>query len=131
MNLNRVDNGITGSPPLLAILYGLFLALFLSALLLFIASAVLHLTTVPEYISPYIIFGVSLIGIVFGSRLAGKKAGSRGWLNGGMVGLLYVVILLLVGLLFIENFALSLLVLSKLFIGFIFGAFGGMLGVNA
>jgi putative membrane protein (TIGR04086 family) len=106
------------------------MALILSVFLLFVAALVLYFTAVPEKIAPYLVFGISLAAILWGSSFAGRKIGTRGWINGGIVGILYVVIMLAIGLLVLDNFAFNWNFIVKIFLGFVFGAVGGMWGVN-
>ena len=116
---------------LLAILQGLLVAITMSALLLLVGTAVIHWTDAPERYSSIMVFAVSLVGLLAGSHFTGKKIGSKGWLNGGVVGLFYVALVLILGFIFIDNFTLSFAFASKVFLGFIFGALGGIWGVNS
>ena len=120
-----------GAVFFLAILQGLLIAIIISAVLLLIGAAVIHWTDAPERYSAIMVFAVSLVGLLIGSRITGKRGGSRGWLNGGIVGLLYVVLVLVLGFIFIDNFTFGFGFVSKVFLGFIFGAFGGIWGVNS
>lgn len=114
-----------------AVIKGTLLAFILSLVLLLLASLVLHFTAVPEKITPYLVFGISLAAILFGSRFSGRHIGYRGWLHGGLVGFFYVLLLLLLSVLFVEGFAFNFSVVTKVFLGFAFGAAGGMWGVNS
>ena len=104
--------------------------MILSVVLLFIAALVFYFTAVSEKITPYLVFGVSLVAIIAGSSFAGKHIGTRGWLYGGIVGLIYVALMLITGLFVRDSIAISLNLFTKLFLGFVFGAAGGMWGVN-
>ncbi len=119
------------NPAVGAVARGVLLALIISLMLLLLASLVLHWTAVPEKISPYLVFGISLLAILAGSRFTGRRIGYRGWFHGGMVGLLYVLLLLVLSAFLIPDFSFNILVLTKVFLGFAFGAAGGMWGVNA
>ncbi|MEW5784815.1 MAG: TIGR04086 family membrane protein [Bacillota bacterium] len=121
---------LTGHGLFMVLLKGIALALALSALLLFIAALVLYFTAVPEKITPYLVFGVSLTAIMSGACFAGKRIGYRGWLYGGVVGFIYVALMLVIGLFALDNITVGWNLLSKLFLGFVFGATGGMWGVN-
>ncbi|HHX87778.1 MAG TPA: TIGR04086 family membrane protein [Firmicutes bacterium] len=110
---------------------GLLFSILISLGLLLVCSLVLHFSAVPEKVTPYLACGVALLSVLCGSYYAGKRIGFRGWLHGGVVGLLYIVILLLVGILAHSEFAFGLYLVSKLFLGFVFGAAGGMWGVNS
>ena len=114
-----------------SIFKGTLVSLVVSLLMLLLASLVLHFTAVPEKTSPYLVFLITVTAILSGSYMTGKQTYYRGWLHGGLVGLLYVLLLMLLGRFFLEEFALGLNLFSKLFLGFIFGAAGGMWGVNS
>ncbi|NMA92889.1 MAG: TIGR04086 family membrane protein [Firmicutes bacterium] len=113
------------------VIRGLLLSIIISLVLLLACSLVLHLTALPERVTPYLACGLSLLAVLCGSYYTGKRVGFRGWLLGGVVGVLYVVGLLLAGVLVGNNVTLGLNVISKLFLGFMFGAAGGMWGVNS
>jgi putative membrane protein (TIGR04086 family) len=68
------------------------------------------------------------IAAVAGSSQTGKRMGRAGWLNGGVTGLAYVVILLILAMLL--DMRLTPRSLIALFAGFTLGAVGGVLGVN-
>ena len=106
--------------PVVAVLKGIVLALAL----------VLYFTAVPEKITPYLVFGISIIAIMAGSFSAGKSIGSRGWLYGGITGFVFVVRMLVGGLFVLDDLSPGWNFATKLFLGFIFGAVGGMWGVN-
>lgn len=120
-----------GALPLKAIISGYLVAVILSCLLMFGGAALLHWTGISDIISPVMVLGISILGLLAGSWLAGKKAGFRGWLNGGLVGFIYVASLMVMAAFTVEGFYLGLNVLSKLFVGFSIGALGGMWGVNS
>ncbi|NLY37933.1 MAG: TIGR04086 family membrane protein [Firmicutes bacterium] len=122
---------IVTTPGLIKILLkAVALALILSVVLLFIAALVFYFTAVSEKITPYLVFGVSLVAIITGSSYAGKHIGTRGWLYGGIVGLIYVILMLATGIFIRDSVAVNLNLITKLFLGFVFGAIGGMWGVN-
>ncbi|MBS3943398.1 MAG: TIGR04086 family membrane protein [Dethiobacter sp.] len=117
------------SPPA-AVLRGIILALAISVVLLFIFALLFYFTTVSERITPYLVFAVSAVAIFSGSSSAGKKIGHKGWLYGGITGSLFVALLLVIGIFVLENVVTGWSLISKLFIGFVFGTAGGMWGVN-
>ena len=122
---------IATAPGLIKILLkAVALALILSVVLLFIAALIFYFTALSEKITPYLVFGVSLVAIITGSSYAGKQIGTRGWLYGGIVGLIYVIAMLATGIFVRDSVAVNLNLITKLFLGFVFGAIGGMWGVN-
>ncbi len=111
-------------------LKGVFLALVFSLIALLVIALVLYLTALPEKIATYLVYGVSIVAILWGSAYTTKRVGARGWLHGGIVGAAYVLLMLGGGLLLSDSAELNWSLAIKLFLGFIFGAMGGMWGVN-
>ncbi|MGI6097626.1 MAG: TIGR04086 family membrane protein [Dethiobacteria bacterium] len=118
------------TPPLFVVAKGVIYGLFISLLLLIIISLLINFTALSETLAPYLIFVASLIGILSGSAFVGRRIGEKGWLNGGLTGLTFVVILLAFGFV-LEDLTFGLQTITKLFLGFAFGAIGGMIGINA
>ena len=111
-------------------LKGVLLALIFSLGALLIIALALYLTALQEKIASYMVYGVSIVAILWGSAFAARRIGTRGWLNGGIVGVIYILIMLGGGLIFAGDSALGWSLAVKIFLGFIFGAIGGMWGVN-
>lgn len=109
---------------------GILLALLFSAVLLLLIALLLYLTALPEKTAPYLVYAVGTIAILWGSSYAARKIGMRGWLNGGAVGALYVLLMLAAGLIVAEDLTVGWSLVVKIFLGFIFGAAGGMWGIN-
>ncbi|KXG44986.1 hypothetical protein U473_03005 [Tepidibacillus decaturensis] len=75
-------------------------------------------------------YTITAISLLFGGFVSGKRAGSRGWYYGGITGAIYGLILAIIGFLgFDASFNLRNLVL--IILAFLFGALGGIFGVNS
>ena len=90
-----------------------------------------YIVTVPAFM----LFALILSNTEFPQRLitvvtttAGVK--SRGWLNGGMVGFIYMAVLYIFSSLIYNNFAIDKYVITMTVIGILTGAIGGILGIN-
>ena len=69
-------------------------------------------------------------GVVFiGGIIAAYSSQSRGWLNGGLVGLSYVMILIIIGG-FITSFVFSGSLVLKILIICLISSLGGVIGIN-
>ncbi|UJF31972.1 TIGR04086 family membrane protein [Paenibacillus hexagrammi] len=126
MNPMRSVSQVRITSPLLS---GLVYALIMMTIGTIVTSLFLLLTSTQEsslHTLTMIIHGVSLF---IGGWVAGKRAGSRGWYYGGMLGILYFLLIFLVGFLAFDA-GLNLQSLQLLGILFVSGALGGMLGVN-
>lgn len=109
---------------------GILLSLAISLGVFLAASVIISYTFVPETIVPYLSFITSILSIFVGALFVTKKISHKGWLNGGLTGLFYVLIVLLLGLLIFGEFPVFTAFLMKVFLGFIFGAVSGIIGMN-
>jgi putative membrane protein (TIGR04086 family) len=123
--INRVSKFHISSPILSGLTYG-FVWLTLGALAL---SMLLWLSGMQEDNLPkysYILHGFSLF---IGGMTAGRRANRRGWYYGGLLGILYCLIIMLISFLaFDAGWRISVFVM--LTAAFSVGALGGILGVN-
>lgn len=117
----------TGAAPF-AHLRGLAFALTLTAIILIVLSFFVSVTGLTEAAARWIMVFGGILSVVFGSCQTGKSMGRSGWLNGGLTGLGYGVVLLILALLL--DMGLSAYSLATLAASFTLGAAGGVLGVN-
>jgi putative membrane protein (TIGR04086 family) len=110
---------------------GLLVALLLSFIFLALYTLLLYLSPLSEAYVPYLIYGGTLLSILLGSRYVGKRTAEKGWLRGGLTGLIYVLTLMLLCFLFNVSIESGINILTKLFLGFAFGSLGGILGINS
>ncbi len=116
--------------------YGLFLVKsigfsYIVTLVLFILFAIiLTYTNISESIIPVVNSIIMIIAIAFGAIYMTTKICSKGWLNGAIVGILYVVILIIISSIVNKPFKIDVFILLKIVIGFITGTVAGMIGVN-
>lgn len=124
--INRVGQVRVTSPIFSGLLYSLTVmtlgTLITSLLLLVTSTQESSLTTITS-----IIHGISLF---VGGWVSGKRAGSRGWYYGGLLGILYSILIFIVGFLALDS-GFSLQFLKLIALSFASGAVGGMLGVNS
>lgn len=94
-----------------------------------ITALILQFTAVSESSLPYFTYAIHLIGTLVGGFAAGKNAEGRGWIYGGVTGLIYALLLSLVAFLaFDQGFTgRTLAMMAGAFGG---GAIGGIFGVN-
>ncbi|PZE19451.1 TIGR04086 family membrane protein [Paenibacillus xerothermodurans] len=69
------------------------------------------------------------VAMFVGGMISGKRAGSKGWYHGGLLGVVYSMIVWMVGFLSYDTgFSSDTVFLVGL--SFVAGALGGMIGVN-
>lgn len=115
-----------GRSPLLAGLIAVWLLVITGSL---VTAMVLHYTDVSEQNFNYFSYTINTIALLFGGWISGRKSGHKGWYYGAITGLLYAVIVYLIGFLAFDT---SLDWKSVLHVAgaIAIAALGGMMGVN-
>ena len=99
--------------------------------IVFIGYAVLiTYSSISEQNIPLVVTATSLISVVVAGFDAAKGAQNKGWLWGLLAGLVYVVILALIGLWVNKGFAMDSRTLTLLVLSLAGGGLGGVLGIN-
>ncbi len=112
------------------ILKSLVLSFVITLSLVLIASLLLSYTPLKESMIPLFNTIIMVISITVGSIYISIKIGEKGWLNGGIIGILYFLILVFLNYLFIKPFIFDIYSISKFFISLATGIIGGMIGIN-
>lgn len=124
-----VLNG-TGKPKLNSpLLVGLVVVFTIVLAGSIVTALLLRFTSISETSLPYFTYGINGIALLIGGWCAGRKAKNRGFLYGGLTGILYVIIILLIGFLAFDT---TMRIQPVLFTICATGlsAIGGILGVN-
>jgi putative membrane protein (TIGR04086 family) len=108
---------------------GLVYAFIIMAAASLIFSFVLAFTSQSEASFSFYVYLIHLLSIFIGAYVCGKRTDTRGWYYGGILGLLYSLIIVVVGFLAFDH-GLTLQTLFALVAAFFIGAFGGIIGVN-
>lgn len=109
---------------------GSIFAIVTSIILLLIYAMLLCYTSLSENTILPVILVITGISILIGSMISTRKIRKNGMLNGGLVGIIYIIILYLTSSLFFVGFSLTLNSFIMLIIGSITGVIGGIIGVN-
>lgn len=112
------------------IVKGVFNAYLVTLFLFLILGAVLYFTKLSENVIPSAVIVVSSISILTGAMKATKDLESLGWFHGGIIGFLYMGLLIILSILFMPSTYLQWNTIIDLGLGFIIGAIAGMLGMN-
>jgi putative membrane protein (TIGR04086 family) len=110
---------------------GVLYAYFLSLVVFLIVSALVRYTPLTEAVLSYITYATALIAIFIGAAYVSKRLETRGWLNGGITGLIYLGGLLLFAFVLLPEFQIHFGYFSKVFLAFATGAAGGIFGINS
>ncbi|MBN6887834.1 TIGR04086 family membrane protein [Cytobacillus horneckiae] len=112
-----------------SILYGIIAIFTLAIVCSFLFAIILRFTSLQESSVQYVITAISFIALFTGGFISGGKGKQKGWLLGGLTGLIYAIII----------FLFQYLGFDKLFNGeqlvyficyILIAMMGGILGVN-
>ncbi|MCW3490792.1 TIGR04086 family membrane protein [Dethiobacter alkaliphilus] len=110
---------------------GVLYAYFLSLVVFLLFSVLIQYTTLTEAVLPYTAYATSLISIFIGATYVSKRLDTKGWLNGGVTGLIYLAGLVIFGLILLPDFGLHAGYITKTVLAFLAGAAGGVFGINS
>lgn len=109
---------------------GLIRGYIISLFLFLIVAILITYTSIRESSIPLITSIIMIVGIVFSAISSSIHIKSKGWLHGGIVGLVFVLILVILSKMFISDYSIDRIALYKIGLGMGTGIIGGMLGVN-
>jgi putative membrane protein (TIGR04086 family) len=108
---------------------GLLYSFISMIVLTIIVSFFLLLTDLKENSLTVYIFFIHGISLLIGGYVTGKRIGKKGWYYGGIMGVIYSIIILLIGFLGFDS-STHLTSLLLIMLSFTTGALGGIIGVN-
>lgn len=109
---------------------GIVCSIFLTLVLLFIFSIILTYTNIDESTIPIIIIMATVISILVGSSISTIKIKKNGILNGGIIGLIYILIIYLISSIVQTGFTLNMYSIIMISLSIVAGMIGGIVGVN-
>lgn len=112
------------------ILKNVFIAYCIALLMFLIYAFALEFTSIPESSIPIVALVVSMISVFIGSSFAVIKIKENGLINGGLVGLIYILILYLLSSIFSTGFGINGYSFAMIIFNVIIGMIGGIIGVN-
>lgn len=113
-----------------SILKGILVSYLVTIPTFIIFALILTYTDFPEkLISPAVVI-TTMISVLIAGSFTTRGVKSKGWLNGGAVGLIYMLVLYLVSSLVFNDFTINNYVISMCLIGVFTGSIGGIIGIN-
>ena len=129
-NIRIVKTEKQYKPSILLFIKAMVFSIAITLVIFSMFSLFLVYTSFPEdYIYPAIITTM-IISIILTSASLTVNHRSRGWLNGGVVGLLYIILIYIISGVAFGDFSISYRTLSLMAIGTITGIVGGIIGIN-
>jgi putative membrane protein (TIGR04086 family) len=115
---------------LLVILKASLLAVIITLICFVIFALVMKLANLQETIIPPVNQAIRILSIAIGGVFASRASRKKGWLKGGLTGLLYIIWSFIISGLFDGKYIFNTLLLSDLLLGAVVGAVGGIIGIN-
>lgn len=112
------------------LLKGLLLAYIITFVLILMFSLLLTFSSLREGKTSLLNTLVMIISITSGGIYVAGKVKEKGWINGGILGISYYFILILLNLLLLRPIIIDMFSISKLIIAFTTGIIGGIIGIN-
>lgn len=127
----RIDN-ITKDKDsnIIKIIKGSIISIIISLLFLTVYAILLSTTNISEDSMETIVIIISGISILIGSSLSTKRLKKQGMINGGIVGLIYMMFLYILSSIILMNFKMNLNTIIMLATGILAGMIGGIIGIN-
>lgn len=113
-----------------SVLTGLLFTLSLILVGALLTALLLSFTNIRESLLPYFTYAINIIGLLIGGFVTGRRCGGRGWYYGGLTGLVYFILVLLIGFLGFDV-PMQLNTFLYLLAAFLISAIGGVFGVNS
>lgn len=112
------------------VLKGVIGAVAVATILTAIYSLIMNFVDFSSSVDSAINVGLTSISLIFGTILAAKLYGRKGWLVGLSVGVLFYIALYTIGVLFGAEATLGVYDLIKFSLCALVGILSGMLGIN-
>ena len=119
-----------GLVSLSALLKGILAAYIITIPVFLLFALILSLTSYPDRMIMPVVIVTTVVSVLAAGWFSTAMTKSRGWLNGGIAGLVYMLILYIAGSIAFKNFHLDSYVFTISIIGVLTGMIGGIFGVN-
>ena len=120
------ENGNT----IVKVIKGSVLAIVLTAIFLTIYATILSFTNISETTIVPVVIVLTGISLLIGSSISTIPIKKQGMFNGGLVGLIYMLVLYIISSIILGNFGLNINSIIMIAVGVLTGMVGGIIGVN-
>lgn len=124
------NNEVTSMNKLTTIILSAIYSIILTLILLFIYAILLAYTNIPESTMEIAIITISALSILIFSVMCMLKIKSKGILNGGIIGFIYMGTIYLLSSIIQTGFNLNVYTIIMIVSGILCGMLGGIIGVN-
>jgi len=126
----EISNSSSENKFLKNVLKGTVISLITTLVLFLIFALLLTYTNISENTIFPVIVVITGVSILLGSFLGNIKIKKNGLLNGGLIGLIYMLLLYFISSCFVGDFSLNVNSFILIIAGILGGMLGGIIGVN-
>lgn len=112
------------------IIKGSIIAMIITIIALTVYAAILAYTSVSETTMVPVVLTITGISILIGSSMSSISIKKQGIMNGGFVGLIYIIFLYVLSSIVSVGFELNMNAIIMLIVAILTGMIGGIIGVN-
>lgn len=112
------------------IIKGIIISLISTLVLILLYALLLTYTNISEDTIFPVVVVITGISILLGSSLSNIRIKKNGLLNGGIIGIAYILLLYLISSAFIGNFSVNINSIILIIASILTGMLGGIIGVN-
>lgn len=113
-----------------AVLKSIIISYAFTFIVFAVFAALITYTGFSETYIDTVVIITTVLSIIISGMAVSVGARSRGWLNGGIGGVVYMFVLTLLGMMFQDDAFFGMRDVLMLLIGFVLGAVGGIVGIN-
>lgn len=134
--MSKTSNANTGAAvnekmSMISLLKGLLVSYVITIPVFMLFALILANTDFPQRLTTPAVVVTTLVSVLTAGAISTKGIRNRGWLNGSIVGLVYMIILYILSSLVYNDFTIDKYVVTMTIIGVLAGAIGGIVGINA
>ncbi|MCX8130232.1 MAG: TIGR04086 family membrane protein [Clostridia bacterium] len=125
-----LTNSIKNRMDMMSIIKGLVIAYAFTLPTFFLFSLILSYTDFPDKYITTVVIIITVMSILIAGMVSSRNVGSKGWLNGAIVGFIYVLVLYFLSSIILRDISINRSVISMTAIGILAGSIGGIVGIN-
>ncbi|AOY76943.1 TIGR04086 family membrane protein [Clostridium formicaceticum] len=125
-----MKSGITGGFNIWIYGKGLVRGYIISLALFLLGAILITYTGLGENIIPVLTSVIMIVSIAYAAIYVAIHIKQKGWLHGGLIGILYIFILILLSKAFVTGYIVDRIAYFRIFISMVAGVIGGMIGIN-
>lgn len=114
----------------IGIVKGVLISFLFTICMILIFSALLVYTNLSEQTIKPVIITITGISILIGSSFGTRKLHRNGLISGGIIGMIYILLLYIISSIVGSDFSLNWISIIMIIVGLIGGICGGIIGIN-